>query len=67
MRIGVVNVLGRVFTDGTLRSPFASADRAVEELEAAGADLVLVDVHAEATSEKQAIGYHLVGRAQAVV
>ena len=67
VRIGVVNVLGRVFMDGTLRSPFAAADRAVEELEAAGADLVLVDVHAEATSEKQAMGYHLAGRAQAVV
>ncbi|CAA9431765.1 MAG: Uncharacterized protein YmdB [uncultured Rubrobacteraceae bacterium] len=66
-RIGVVNVLGRVFRDGKLRSPFAAADRSVEELEAAGADLVLVDMHAEATSEKQAMGYHLAGRAQAVV
>jgi calcineurin-like phosphoesterase len=54
--VGVTNVLGQVFVD-----------RAASELEALGADLVLVDAHAEATSEKQALGYHLAGRAQAVV
>jgi calcineurin-like phosphoesterase len=48
-------------------SPFKAADLAVEALEIAGADLVLVDVHAEATSEKQAMGYHLEGRLQALV
>ena len=67
MRIRVVNVQGRVFMKHTLRSPFRAAERAVDEDEAAGAGLVLVDVHAEATSEKQAMGYHLEGRAQAVV
>ena len=66
-RIGVTNVLGRVFVERTLISPFEAADRAVSELEARGADLVLVDAHAEATSEKQALAYHLAGRAQAVV
>jgi metallophosphoesterase (TIGR00282 family) len=65
--VGVVNVLGRVFIDQTPVSPFEAADRAVSELEALGADLVLVDAHAEATSEKQALGYHLAGRAQAVL
>ena len=65
--VGVVNVLGRVFVDRTPVSPFEAADRAVAELNARGADLVLVDAHAEATSEKQALGYHLAGRAQAVL
>jgi len=67
--VGVTNVLGRVFVERTppLSSPFKAADRAIRELEAAGADLVLVDSHAEATSEKQALGYHLAGRAQAVL
>ncbi len=65
--VGVANVLGRVFVDRTTVSPFEAADRAVAELEARGADLVLVDAHAEATSEKQALGYHLAGRAQAVI
>ena len=65
--VGVTNVLGRVFIDRTPVSPFEAADRTVAELEQAGADLVLVDAHAEATSEKQALGYHLAGRAQAVL
>lgn len=68
-RVGVANVLGRVFVERTppLSSPFEAADRAVEELAGRGADFVLVDAHAEATSEKQALGYHLDGRAQAVL
>ena len=65
--VGVVNVLGRVFIDRAARSPFRAAARAVEELEADGADFVVVDVHAEATSEKEAMGYHLAGRAHAVL
>ena len=65
--VGVANVLGQVFIDRTPVSPFEAADRAVSELEALGANLVLVDAHAEATSEKQALGYHLAGRAQAVL
>jgi 2',3'-cyclic-nucleotide 2'-phosphodiesterase len=62
--VGVTNVLGRVFVDRTPVSPFEAADKALSEL---GADLILVDAHAEATSEKQALGYHLAGRAQAVL
>jgi metallophosphoesterase (TIGR00282 family) len=65
--IGVTNVLGRVFVDRTQISPFEAADRAVAELVNLDADLVLVDVHAEATSEKQALGYHLADRTQAVL
>lgn len=66
-RVGVTNVLGRVFVNGAARSPFAAAEKAVGELEGDGVDIVLVDVHAEATSEKEAMGYHLAGRAQAVL
>lgn len=65
--VGVANVLGEVFIEKRNLSPFEAADRAVAELEALGADLVLVDAHAEATSEKQALGYHLAGGAQAVL
>jgi len=65
--VGVVNVLGRVFVDRTPVSPFGAANRAIAELGERGVDLVVVDVHAEATSEKQALGYHLAGRAQAVL
>jgi calcineurin-like phosphoesterase len=67
VRVGVVNVQGRVFMRHTPHSPFLSAERAIDELEYAGVDLVLVDVHAEATSEKQAMGYYLAGKAQVLV
>ena len=67
VRVGVTNVLGSLFIERTRISAFEAADRAVAGLEEAGADLVLVDVHAEATSEKQALGLYLAGRAQAVL
>ena len=66
VRVGVVNVLGKVFIERTKTSAFEAADEALADLEDR-ADLVLVDAHAEATAEKQALGYHLAGRAQAVL
>jgi 2',3'-cyclic-nucleotide 2'-phosphodiesterase len=61
----VVNVLGAVFMDA-VASPFAIVDDLVDRArEAAGH--VFVDVHAEATSEKVALGWHLAGRVSAVV
>lgn len=65
--VGVTNVLGRVFVERTRMSPFQAVDRAVTELNKRGADLLLVDSHAEATSEKLALGYHLDGKVQAVL
>jgi metallophosphoesterase (TIGR00282 family) len=65
--VGVINVLGRVFVERTRVSPFEAADLAVEELKARGAELLLVDSHAEATSEKQALGHYLDGKAHAVL
>jgi metallophosphoesterase (TIGR00282 family) len=66
-RVLVVNLLGRVFMDA-LDDPFAAVDR---ELEAcplgAVADAVIVDMHAEATSEKMAMGHFCDGRATLVV
>ncbi len=66
-RVLVLNVMGRVFMD-PLDDPFAALDAALEGA-ALGrvADAVVVDVHAETTSEKQAIGYHCDGRASLVV
>jgi 2',3'-cyclic-nucleotide 2'-phosphodiesterase len=66
VRVGVANVLGKVFIDRTKTSAFEAADEALADLESR-TDLVLVDSHAEATGEKQALGYHLSGRAQAVL
>jgi calcineurin-like phosphoesterase len=67
VRVGITNVLGRVFVERTRVSPFIAADRAVAELEGRAAGLVLVNSHAEATSEKQALGSYLDERAQAVL
>jgi hypothetical protein len=65
--LGVVNVLGRVHMQ-PLDDPFAALDRTLEEV-ALGrvADLVVADVHCEATSEKQALALHADGRATVVV
>jgi metallophosphoesterase (TIGR00282 family) len=65
-KLGVVNVSGNVFLRAG-HPAFQHADSAVEELTAAGADQILVDMHAEATSEKVALGWHLDGRVSAVV
>ena len=63
----VVNAMGRIFMP-ELDDPFRAVDA---ELTACrlkeGADAIIVDFHAEATSEKQAMGYFLDGRASAVV
>ena len=63
--VSVVNVLGSVFMTAS-QSPFAIIDDLVERARA-GASHVIVDVHAEATSEKIALGWHLDGRVTAVV
>jgi metallophosphoesterase (TIGR00282 family) len=65
MRLGVVNLSGLVALQA-VRSPFAEADAALAELRGA-ADAVLVDMHAEATSEKVAMGWYLDGRVTACV
>ncbi len=65
LRLGVINLSGQVFLDA-VRSPFAEADALVAELRGA-ADVVLVDMHGEVTSEKVALGWHLDGRVLACV
>jgi len=65
LRLGVVNLSGTVFLDAA-RSPFSEADAVLAELRGR-ADHVLVDFHAEATSEKVAMGWHLDGRVTACV
>ncbi|MEW6263422.1 MAG: TIGR00282 family metallophosphoesterase [Thermodesulfobacteriota bacterium] len=63
--VGVINVMGRTYMT-PLDCPFRAADREVRVLKEAGARVILVDVHAEATSEKRAMGWHLAGRVGAV-
>jgi 2',3'-cyclic-nucleotide 2'-phosphodiesterase len=62
----VTTVLGRIFINLPANDPFATIDSVLAELPAVD-PLVLVEVHAEATSEKQAMGWYLDGRVAAVV
>jgi len=64
-KVGVVNLSGRVFM-GDLDCPFRSAREAVDELKRA-TPVVVVDMHAETTSEKAAMGWFLDGSASAVI
>ncbi|MGD2114341.1 MAG: TIGR00282 family metallophosphoesterase [Acidobacteriota bacterium] len=66
--VAVINLQGRVFMD-PLDDPFRFADGLLEDLADRHPDckVVIVDFHAEATSEKQAIAFHLDGRVSAVL
>ncbi len=63
--VGVVNVMGRIFMT-PLDDPFAVVVREIEALRAK-TRIIVVDFHAEATSEKVAMAWHLDGRATAVL
>src|SRR6185437_5370938 len=66
-RVLVVNLLGRVHMD-SLDDPFAAVDRELEACPLGGvADAIVVDMHAEATSEKITMGHFCDGRASLVV
>ncbi len=66
-RVLIINLLGRLFID-PLDDPFAVAEREVAACPLReAADAIVIDFHAEATSEKQALAYHLDGRVSLVV
>lgn len=64
-KIGVINLHGRVFME-PLGSPFLWADKIIEDLRR-DTNIIFVDFHAEATAEKQALGWYLDGRVSVVV
>lgn len=64
--VGVVNVMGRVFLHA-IDDPFRAAVREIARVRADGAQVVFVDMHAETTSEKVALGWYLDGQVAAVV
>jgi 2',3'-cyclic-nucleotide 2'-phosphodiesterase len=65
IRVAVINVSGQVFMDVNPDNPFTAVDAALREM--TDARVRIVDFHAEATSEKRAMGYHLNGRVSALV
>ncbi len=64
-RLGVLSLQGRVFM-GEIESPFVAVDRALGEMRGQ-CDLIVVDFHAEATSEKVALAHYLDGRVAALL
>jgi len=65
VNIGVINLQGRIFM-AQLDCPFRAADKEIEKLKSE-TNVIIVDFHAEATSEKQALGWYLDGRVSAVL
>lgn len=64
-KIAVINLLGRVFIRYNVNCPFRTFDLLWAEAKK-HADIIVVDMHAEATSEKKAMGYFIDGRASVV-
>jgi 2',3'-cyclic-nucleotide 2'-phosphodiesterase len=62
--VAVLNAMGRTFMGVSLEDPFRALDRALEDV--ASCPVKILDFHAEATSEKIAMGYYLDGRVSAV-
>lgn len=65
VKIGVLNLEGRVYMKN-LECPFLTADREIEWLKKE-TNIIFVDFHAEATSEKSALGWYLDGRVSALI
>jgi 2',3'-cyclic-nucleotide 2'-phosphodiesterase len=66
-RVLVINLMGRVFMPMHLDCPFRAADRILEETKDEKLSAILVDFHAETTSEKMALAHYLDGRVTAVM
>ncbi|RKY38283.1 MAG: TIGR00282 family metallophosphoesterase [Candidatus Omnitrophota bacterium] len=64
IKIGVLNLAGRIFMEG-IRSPFEVGEAEVKRMRQE-TKIIVVDFHAEATSEKVALGWHLDGKVSAV-
>jgi len=66
-RLLVINLVGRVFLGEGVDSPFQAIDKILAEYAHVPVDARIIDFHAEATSEKQAMGWHVDGRVSAIV
>ncbi len=64
-KVAVVNLMGQVFMEPGLNNPFTTAENLVNELRKE-TPIIIVDFHAEATSEKVAMGWFLAGKVSAV-
>ena len=63
----LINLIGRTFLNERLDDPFTKADEILSQYESSNPDYIIVDFHAESSSEKHALGFYLDGRVNAVV
>ncbi len=63
-KVVVINLLGRIFMRDPIDNPFIKADELLSRIKA---DYIIVDFHAEATSEKLALAHYLDGRVDAIL
>ena len=66
LRVAVFNIMGRIFMNPPANCPFQSVDDLIGQF-SDESDLMVLDFHAETTSEKKAMGWHLDGKLQACV
>ncbi len=66
-KILIINLLGRAFIREDSDCPFKTADKILAQFKHEKLDAIIVDFHAEATSEKKALGFYLDGRVSAVL
>ncbi len=66
-KVLIINLIGRIFMKKNYECPFLTADRILEEVKEEDLSAVFVDFHAEATSEKESLGYYLEGRVSALI
>lgn len=65
--VAIINLSGVIYLDKlNAQNPFLCADELIERARSDGANVIVVDFHAEATSEKRALGLYLDGRASVV-
>ena len=65
LKIGIFTVLGRTFMGPKVSCPFQTASKMVQDLDAK-TDIIIAEIHAETTSEKEAMGWHLDGKVSMV-
>ena len=64
-RMAVINLLGTVYME-PLDCPFETADKMLEKAKSDSANIIVIDIHAEATAEKKALAFYLDGKVSAV-
>ncbi|MBU1164411.1 TIGR00282 family metallophosphoesterase [Patescibacteria group bacterium] len=66
-KVLMVNLVGQAFMHEEFNSPFVAIDNILEKYQKDKPDIIIIDFHAEATSEKNALGWHVDGRVSAIV